>query len=227
MLNNLRHRWRIKALWRERLLKVSMADIFSRMYERNSWGSEESVSGEGSTFAQTRTIREELPLLIKEIGAKSLLDAPCGDFHWMRETKLDLDSYIGCDIVPDLVARNQRLYGSKTVRFEVLDLTTDRLPRTDLILCRDCLVHLPFKTALSALKNFKSSGSTYLLITTYPGLLKKNSDLLITGNWRPLDLQLPPFALPKSIKFITEKSTEADDYAEKSLGLWRLEDIRI
>ena len=41
----------------------------------------------------------------------SLLDAPCGDFNWMRHVPLGGVSYTGADVVPELIARNRRDYG--------------------------------------------------------------------------------------------------------------------
>jgi hypothetical protein len=34
---------------------------------------------------------------------KSLLDIPCGDFHWMRRVNLQGLSYVGADIVRELI----------------------------------------------------------------------------------------------------------------------------
>jgi hypothetical protein len=197
------------------------------MYERNSWANAESVSGDGSDLTQTRVVRRELPNLIEDLGIETMLDAPCGDYYWMRTLNLNLRRYVGADIVPALIRANQEKYGNDTVTFENVDVTRDELPRSDLVLCRDCLVHLPLQSALDALRNFKRSRSKYLLTTTYPGLLTSNKQLIITGNWRPLDLTLPPFSLPAPTRIINEECTEADDYEEKSLGLWELDRLSI
>jgi hypothetical protein len=44
-------------------------------------------------------------------SAKTLLDAGCGDFNWMRHVNLKLDQYIGIDVVPELICENQRQFG--------------------------------------------------------------------------------------------------------------------
>jgi hypothetical protein len=36
-----------------------------------------------------------------------------------------------------------------------LDITTDRLPKVDAILCRDCLVHCSFRQIAAAVRNFR------------------------------------------------------------------------
>ena len=49
---------------------------------------------------------------------------------------MTLEQYIGVDIIPELIARNQSLYGNERTRFVLLDLTRDELPRVDVILSR-------------------------------------------------------------------------------------------
>jgi hypothetical protein len=50
-----------------------------------------------------------------------------------------------------------------------------------------------------------------------------NADIQ-TGGWRPINLQLPPYNLPKPIKLIDERCP-LEDYRDKSLGLWKTADI--
>lgn len=202
-----------------------LAFVFSEFYRKNLWGAD-SKSGAGSDLIQTSTIRRELPLLFKWINAKSLLDAACGDFHWMRDIELGLIQYTGIDVVPDLVAQNQHNYSNEIRKFINLDITEDDLPCADVILCRDCLVHFSLRHIISTIRNFKRTGSQYLLTTTFTSLLK-NKDVT-TGGWRPLNLQLSPFNFPEPVELIYEGCTESGaKYSDKSLGLWKFEDIRI
>jgi SAM-dependent methyltransferase len=218
---------RVRALVRQKLLGHSTQQIFARMYNRNSWANPQSASGDGSDLDQTRIVRRELAALIQQRAIQTLLDAPCGDYYWMKTLETKPARYIGADIVPELIEANQRTYGGPTVSFVHLDIGRGELPQVDLILCRDCLVHLPLAAAVDALRNFKKSGSKFLLTTTYPGLVKRNRHLFITGNWRPLDLTLAPFSLPEPVQIINEGCTEKDDYREKSLGLWELAQVQI
>jgi hypothetical protein len=198
--------------------------IFSEIYHGNLWGEVESVSGPGSSLAATAAVRRELPRLLTELGVRSLLDAPCGDCHWIVQTPLDLDLYIGADVVPALIARNTERLGGPGREFHVLDVTRDPLPQADAILCRDCLIHFSFRFARQALSNFKHSGARFLLSTTYSGL-RENCDIL-SGQWRPLDLQLPPFGLPEPIARITEKEySEGGRRLRRSLAVWKLSDL--
>jgi hypothetical protein len=202
-------------------VKSSMKDIFTNIYKHNLWESPESVSGPGSSLTQTRTIIKQLSLLIKQLQVKTLLDAPCGDFHWMKEVNPEIDLYIGVDIVSELIEENNRKYASHNRQFLNLDITHDPLPKADLILCRDCLVHFSFADIHAAISNFKKSGSKYLLTTTFTNVTR-NMDIK-TGGWRPLNLEIEPFNLPKPILIINENCTEGNmAYTDKSLALWEL-----
>lgn len=200
-------------------------EVFNDIYYRNRWGDRESISGRGSNLQQTSVIIKKIPVLLEKLNVKTILDAPCGDFYWLKEAQLNINKYIGCDIVADLITDNQRRYANEAREFINLDLATDPLPQVDLIFCRDCLVHLSFKDAIAVIKNFKKSNSTYLLTTIYPGI-PENKDI-VTGDWRAIDLQLPPYKFPDMLEIIDEETTERKDYPQKSLGLWKLSDIEL
>jgi SAM-dependent methyltransferase len=204
--------------------RADMESTFAPFYEENRWGDDESVSGPGSSLERTVKLRGELPILLQELGASTLLDAPCGDFNWMKDTPLGVEQYIGADIIPDLIARNQRLYGNDQTQFLLLDLTRDKLPRADVILCRDCLIHFSYRHIAAAIKNFKRSGSTYLLTNSYPAWPRNEN--IRTGNFRPLNLTLAPFNFPLPLKQIHEKLPEEEArFFGKILGVWKLSDL--
>jgi hypothetical protein len=208
------------------LENMTLGEKFSTVYEQNLFGGKLSHSGEGSDLVQTTIIRHEIPKLVKEFKINSMLDAPCGDWYWMKAMPLDIAHYIGVDIVEALIAKNQLTYGSDTIHFRCLNLVTDTLPKVDLIFSRDCLVHLSYEDALKMLNNFKASGATYLLTTTFTD--RTHNVDLGTGFWRPLNLQLPPFHFPPPLRIINEGCTEGDNlFTDKCLGLWRLEELTL
>lgn len=211
----------------ERLAKdgVSYAprEAFEYIYRTHHWGGKESASGEGASQDQTTRLKEQLPGLLREIGADRLLDLPCGDYSWMREIELPVVEYIGADLVPSLVAGHQSRYGDDRHRFLTLDLRVDALPAADVLLCRDCLVHLSFDDIALALDNIRRSGIGYLLTTTFPGC-ERNVDIM-TGDWRLLNLMRAPFNFPPPVRLLNEGCTEGGGlFRDKSLGLWRLAD---
>jgi hypothetical protein len=202
----------------------SRQDTFRRIYRANHWAGKDSVSGEGSGRSQTQQIERDLPLLLLELNVRTLLDIPCGDFGWMQRVDLPVAAYIGGDIVPELIAQNQAQYGSKQQRFVVLDLVKDPLPEADLLFCRDCLVHQSFADIFQALTNIQKGQITYLLTTTFPAC-EANEDI-ITGDWRVLNLEKPPFHFPPPLRLLNEGCTEGGGlFEDKSLGLWKVQDL--
>jgi len=211
---------------KRRFLENSDIDeVFTRIFRKKSWGGSVSASGAGSDPEQTQVLVEKLGSLLADLEIESMLDIPCGDFEWMRHVAGDAVRYTGGDIVQELVQQNRQAYEQESVRFLCLNLVRDTLPDADLILCRDGLVHLSFEDVLKALKNICSTRSTYLLATTFTDR-KENQDIL-SGQWRTLNLERPPFNLDSPMRIINEESPHQGGlYADKSMGLWKIEAVR-
>jgi hypothetical protein len=206
---------------RAREASEEIVRTFSNIYYTRGFGGVESVSGPGSSLTATVKLRQELPRILKELGVRQMIDAPCGDLNWMRLLEYDFELYVGVDVVPSLVEKLRSEFGDKKLEFMVRDISQHVLPRSDAIFCRDCFVHLPFSKILESVKLFKQSGATYLLTTTYPG--RANVDVSL-GGWRPLDLCVEPFCWPDPLELIEE--TCYDIWSKnKSIGVWTLESL--
>ena len=167
----------------------------------------------------------ELPVVFADLNIRTVLDVPCGDFNWMKLVEMGNVDYTGSDIVAELIRKNAQQYENKNIRFRQLNLIEDELPKVDLIFCRDCLVHFSYKDVFRALGNMCSSGSMYLLTTTFTD--RRDNRDIATGQWRPLNMELAPIALPPPLRTINEECTEIDGaFKDKSLALWRLADIK-
>lgn len=213
------------ALFTYKLSRMSMSQKFNYIKTYNLWGDMHSVSGSGSTLEQTQIIRNYIPKIIKDLHIESMLDIPCGDYFWMRHVDFDfslLKSYIGADIVEDLVLENHK-YANKNISFKCINLVDDQIPPVDLIFCRDCLVHLSFFDMFKAINNIKDSRSRYLATTTFSCSGRENSDI-ITGDWRPINLELPPFSFPPPLILINEQCKE-NYSSDKCLAIWSISDI--
>ncbi|QOZ70168.1 class I SAM-dependent methyltransferase [Bradyrhizobium arachidis] len=211
---------------RDSFAGLDLAARFERIERTNLWGAATSVSGLGSEDRATAAIRDALPPLLQRLGARALLDAPCGDAGWIGSMKLNV-GYTGIDIVPSLIAANSEraARGELPGRFQVADITRDAVPSADLILCRDCLVHLSFANIARAVANFRASGARFLLLTTFPEW-DDNRDCE-DGDWRALNMVKAPFNWPAPRELINERCEEGGGgWRDKSLGLWRLEDVR-
>jgi 2-polyprenyl-3-methyl-5-hydroxy-6-metoxy-1,4-benzoquinol methylase len=201
---------------------LNLRERFQRIHDTNLWGAEASVSGLGSEFDATATLRAELPALLRRLHATSLLDAPCGDAGWILRADLGVH-IIGVDIVPDLIEalRARAACGEIEGDYRLADITQDVLPRCDAILCRDCLVHLSFANIERAVQSFRRSGASWLITTTFPDW-QQNIDCE-DGDWRALNFERAPFAWGAPVELLNENCLEAGGgWRDKSLGVWRL-----
>lgn len=198
----------------------SRKNIFNEIYKNNAWGSKESVSGPGSDLWRAQSIIIELPLLLKILKIKSILDAPCGDFNWMSKVELDAINYKGMDIVNQIIINNNLKFAKENIQFEYGDFINAVLPKVDLIISRDCFIHFSFNEISKSIKNFKKSGSKFLLTNTYPDVIKNIN--IVVGAWRPINLEIKPFNFPAPITYIEEKENYNPNYGKKYLALWSI-----
>jgi 2-polyprenyl-3-methyl-5-hydroxy-6-metoxy-1,4-benzoquinol methylase len=201
---------------------LDLAQRFRRIHDTNLWRAAASISGVGSEMDATAVLRAELPRLLARLGASSLLDAPCGDAGWINAANLNL-RIVGVDIVPALVERLQARAAAGEIGgdYHLADITCDPLPQCDAILCRDCLVHLSFANIDRAVANFRRSGATWLIATTFPEW-QANQDCE-DGDWRALNFERAPFNWEAPVELLNENCTEAGGgWRDKSLGVWRI-----
>ena len=215
-------------------------DIFTEYYESNAWGHRASRSGPGSSLEVTIEIRKALPSVWRQLDAKTILDIPCGDFHWMKEIDLSEFYYIGGDVVGEIIENNTRRHAGKNITFGEMNIIEGPLPQADLIICRDCLVHFSFAHIVKSLANIRSSNSKWLMTTHFPET--KSNVEIATGQWRPVNLTLPPFNFQEPhilLREISEKAiiemqnTEENEeflnwmlrWKDKSLGVWKISDL--
>lgn len=200
-----------------------MRSDLKKFFFKNKWGNDETetVSGAGSTVKYTENIRRELPELWKKYDVRVFLDAPCGDFNWMKLIDASSIVYCGMDIVEDIVRRNKERYGGYHRYFRAGDITEDPLPMADLMMCRDCLFHLRYSDAFRFLNNFVESGIPFLLLTS--NLNAHNRDIERPGLWRQMNMRRPPFNFPEPIEAIEDW---IEGHPKRYLGLWSAEQVR-
>ena len=51
---------------------------------------------------------DAFPGLLRDYNITTVIDVPCGDFHWMSRVNLEGRKYIGGDIVKELIEDNQK-----------------------------------------------------------------------------------------------------------------------
>lgn len=188
-------------------------------------------SGPGSSLDATANLRSLLPKLFLDLGIKTFMDVPCGDWLWMQTVNLTGLQYFGADISDVTIKQNKRCFESNNIRFFFFDLKCMIAPPVDLLLVRDVLFHLPEDQVMSVLRNINKSGAKYLLTTTF----KDGSEYWKAGNayvdslgtrggksrnkigFGKLNLYAPPFLFPQPIARVPE-----DSQGFREVGLWKL-----
>ena len=214
----------LRAIVNERMTVDSLGSddpklVFTNIFQKNWWNNSESRSGWGAELRRTVSVRSQLPAFVQRHSIGSLLDAPCGDFHWMQYVEWPPRfRYVGGDIVHDLIVENRTKY--PTTEFVELDVLRDPLPAVDGWLARDLMIHFPDEAVWAALDQFRKSSIRYLLATTYPNA-RSNPNIRF-GQVRHLNLCAPPFNLPAPFEVLHE---DDDPKTGRVIGVWRRTDI--
>jgi SAM-dependent methyltransferase len=126
--------------------------VFQAVYHRGVWGKDETspfFSGLGSNGPAAQFYVEQMAVLLtqhaRELGRPlSVVDIGCGDFRIGKALveRVPELNYLGCDIVPELVAHNAKNHASERVHFQTLDAVCDPLPKADVCLVRQVFQHL-------------------------------------------------------------------------------------
>ncbi len=221
-------KFKLNRLLHEKLIfkLASKESVFTSIWRNNYWGSEKSLSGPGSTLEQTANLRQKMPVMFDEMGIKSVFDAPCGDMHWMQQVLEDTNfTYLGGDIVGELISANKNKFTNSKVDFIKFDITDDPFPAADVWLCRAIFYHLSNRDIYLALEQFVASSIKYILTTNcVTDGLHTNEDIA-TGDWRSLNLTLPPFNFPRESLWEIEDCVPP--HPPMTLTLWSKEQIEV
>lgn len=218
--------YHVKRLYHEKILfkLASRETVFTSIWKSNYWDNKESLSGPGSTLAETAALRAAIPELFEKYSINTLFDAPCGDLNWMSLVLKDAKfNYIGGDIVGEMVKINNQKFKSDRISFLKFDITTDPFPSVDAWLCRHVLFHLSNKDIYLALENFVHSDVRYIITTNCITDDKHVNIDIVTGDYRTLNLKMEPFNFPSKALW------EIEDYVAPTppmtIALWTREEI--
>jgi hypothetical protein len=185
---------------------------FNLIYYFNYWGDRTSRSGRGSSISNSKNITKNLEDFFLKNHIKIVLDIPCGDFTWMKGLNdlFDIEdiNYIGADVSNLVIKSNKKSFGKENVRFKVLDLRYDTLPKADFILVRDCLFHLSFEDIRLFKDNIRKSSFKFIAISNHK-LPDNHKNLNIkTGFFRLIDITQDPINFPIKPYMIWNDSSE-------------------
>ena len=184
-----------------------------------------SVSSD-ATFCDFPALLRAFPRLLKTFNVKRIMDAPCGDFKPWLHTNFGPAHFIGADIVPNVIIRNQKTYSNNRRTFTVLNLLRDAIPQVDLLMVRRLLLSLCYQDFWQVIDHIYASGSKYLLTETFPEW--EGNDDVETGEWRPFNLVEAPFNFPDPILLIREPESSMEGWVEeKCYGIWRIDSLPV
>lgn len=169
---------------------------------RRAWGG----NGPGSSSEKTKVVFANLTAFLRRCRIDRLVDLGCGTFGWLEPLTAELVSYVGYDVVPEVVEQNRAAYPK--LRFELY--TGGPIEECDAVLCRDVMQHL---TSRQNLHLIAVAQKARWLIATTQGC--SNRELTATGGFRPVNLKRHPYRLGTPI-------AQLRDYGQKYLGCWDL-----
>lgn len=202
-------------------------DKFRFIYKNRYWDNNKegaSLSGSGSSIGASQNLSRELSVFINKNNIASILDVPCGDWKWMSKLNLDKISYVGGDIVQEIINDNSKKYPFKNIAFIKLNLMTDNLIASDLIIVRDLLVHLKNNDIYRCLINIKNHDFKYIGLTHYPATLE-NKETKFGDRWRALNLLIKPFGLNKPDFILSDNSEDNSVDEGRTLAIWKKENF--
>lgn len=175
---------------------------FEKIYATNLW---QYGSGEGSLPIHTKGYVRFIERFIRSRAITSVVDVGCGDWQFSRSIDWHGANYRGFDVVRPVIEANVAKYANDSISFHLAPEEFADLPEADLLIAKDVLQHWSHQTIqtfLRVLPKYK-----YALITNSidvpprrfwrPDPREKNRDIE-DGDYRRLDLRLPPYNLPGS-----------------------------
>lgn len=193
-----------------------MSNRFQEIYERNEWT---HGSGEGSLEIQTRGYRAFLQDFLSKKKIRTVVDMGCGDWQFSKLIDWTGIDYHGFDVAPVVISNNVDQFASDNVSFSHYSGDAGELPPADLLIVKDVLMHLPNQTVSDFLPNLKKY--KYALITNCTNPMNAsdvNKDIQL-GDFRYLDLRLPPFNLDSELVYSFSKVET--DWKSKLRSLYR------
>jgi SAM-dependent methyltransferase len=155
--------------WKRKLYgRRSPRAIFSEIYRSKAWGSDgtDFFSGYGSHAAHAVDgYVSAVTHFLSSHPAARVTDLGCGDFNVGKRIRPACGSYVACDVVPELIERNRRVFCGCDIDFRCIDMVSEPIPPGDIVLLRQVLQHLNNKQIAAVLQ--KLQGYRYLILTEH------------------------------------------------------------
>jgi 2-polyprenyl-3-methyl-5-hydroxy-6-metoxy-1,4-benzoquinol methylase len=182
-----------------------MRDRFEEIYRTREWG---KGSGEGSSPRHTRGYVAMLQRFLRENNIRSVIDLGCGDWQFSRFIDWSGIQYHGYDLVGEIIKQNQRRYSRSGIQFHLFSGNLADLPQADLLIAKDLLQHWSNQCILDFLPTLSRYPKALITNCVNPRGTTQNSDISV-GEFRYLDIRLPPFNLQAQETFCFTNHTPA------------------
>ena len=175
---------------------------FEEVYSKDLWGLNTDGYNIPTPGIETEDSRNKrfstlLQDLITLNGVKSVVEFGCGWWRYMLGVDLTGVSYDGFDVVDRVVNDNRRAYSAPNIRFH-RSHPGIRLPKADMLICKDVLQHLPNEDVLYYLSVFKANFRFMVIVNDcFP-----DDDInghIAHGGYRGLRLEQAPFNYPNVV----------------------------
>jgi len=179
--------------------------VFSEIYRKGTWGKSAAGfdSGSGSS---TQAVVEPYVAAMKQFletlpeHSRAIVDLGCGDFRVGRQLLPACSSYLGVDVVPDLIEHLNATVSDPRARFRCMDIIEDELPPGDVCLIRQVFQHLSNAQIARVLKKL-GQYRTVFITEHFPSdniSVTPNKDKVHGGGIRLFDdsavyVERPPF----------------------------------
>jgi SAM-dependent methyltransferase len=175
-----------------------MATVFESIYNKNHWV---TGSGPGSDPARTVEYRAFLERFIEANSIRSIVDIGCGDWQSSRFINFDRIIYHGFDLVPSLIEMNNKRFAAANIKFDLMPPDKASLPRSDLLLMKDVLQHLPDADIHDYVRSLRSKHRFLLLTNSYAKIDTDRNQDIQSGDFRCLDLSSEPYFISGAYVF--------------------------
>jgi hypothetical protein len=175
---------------------VNSSEVFSNIYDKNQWT---HGSGPGSLASFNTPYIQLLQNFLRDNNIKTVVDVGSGDFQTLQHVNFDGCEYHGFDVAPSVVTGCNQIFRKENIQFSKMPENWAELPKADLYLLKDVLIHLNNRDAGNLLDTCLERGR-YLISTNNRAHRDDAYNVDIsTGQFRAVNISLPPFSIPSHV----------------------------
>ena len=187
----------------------------------SNWYSPVQTNGNltgASSVPGTQRLRDTIIELFERHNISSIFDAGCNDCNWIKIVS-QFVQYQGGDISLAMVADAQHRHPELDMVLH--DVTTDPIPKVDLLFVRDVAIHLNNHDRGQLWLNWYRSNVPWMLIT-HQTYIDQNTDVEYSTENFPfsaVNWQLPPWNFPDPLDQVIDPDSN-------SMSLWHRDQFK-